>query len=286
MAESASSSREIKPRWADGFDVLTVMCVGAATYVVATSLHEHLGHAVAGLLLGGRVAEYGAFYVNYVPGSLSQTGMRLGALAGPVVSLVLGLVGAAVVNRMRSGWGRYIVWLLASLGFMVAFGYLLFSAVTGLGDLGFDKDGLLFGAPFQIGLRIVMFVAGVVSYMVSVWWIFRAAEKVLGGGPTQRQRIVRIAMLTWIAGCAVSVFIGLFSPYGLFILLISAAPASLGGTSGFLWGPYFARVGRRDDQAASEAPPVVLARNWALIAVSLIMIVVYAVVLGPTIYAT
>jgi len=73
------------------------------------------------------------------------------------------------------------------------------------------------------------------------------------------------------------IVIGLFNPEGIVIVLTSAAAASLGGTSGFAWGPPRTRVGAGDSDA------VVFPRIWAWIAVSVVIVLAYAIVFGPTI---
>ena len=108
-------------------DLLTVISISALAYITSTGLHEHLGHTTACYLLGSRPTEIGAIYVtcNYVP-PLSDMNIRLVALAGPLVSLLVGMVCFLVLHYRapRSSQGFYFIWLLGSIGLMTATGFL------------------------------------------------------------------------------------------------------------------------------------------------------------------
>src|SRR5215469_8315756 len=73
-------------------DLLTLIGVSALAYVLATALHEHLGHALACVALGSHPLEMGAFYIECDDTRLGSVSLRLVSLAGPVVSLLTGLV--------------------------------------------------------------------------------------------------------------------------------------------------------------------------------------------------
>lgn len=175
--------------------------------------------------------------------------------------------------------GTLFWWLLAAVGFMTGFGYLVFSAVTGLGDFGTGSDGALPGVPMPWLWRLAMGVVGYWLYDRSVLWIVGQLGEQVGGGPDRVWRIRSIALLCYIAGGITCVLIGLINPEGLVIVLTSAAAASLGGTSGFAWGPYRAHPSNDDPR-----PRHVLPRSWAWILVSLASVLAYAVVFGPTLF--
>ena len=78
-------------------DYLTVIALSMLAYTLAVLLHEHLGHALACVGLGGHPAELGAYYVNCQYGNMTDLSIRLVALAGPIVSLITGAVGLAVL---------------------------------------------------------------------------------------------------------------------------------------------------------------------------------------------
>jgi hypothetical protein len=127
-------------------DRLTVIALSALAYIVAVGLHEHLGHTLACYLLGSHPTELGAFYSNCDYSGLSDLRIRLVTLAGPVVSLAIGVVCFLVLRYRppRASNSYYFVWLLGALGLMAASGYLLFSGITGIGDFGTTRDGFFY----------------------------------------------------------------------------------------------------------------------------------------------
>lgn len=273
MNDTAASAT---PR-ADRIDWLTLAALAALAYVLATALHEHAGHAVACIALGGKVRAFGAFYVDCDYRAMGAAGIRLIALAGPLVSLLLGLLCARLLRGARTPWMHLFWWAMASIGLMTAFGYLMFSAVSDLGDFGTGADGAFHGLPMPWLWRIAMGGVGYWLYDRSVVWSMRTLAAAAGGRQNRPQRVQRIALLCYLAGAATCIGIGLFNPEGFVILLTSAAAASLGGTSGFAWGPARTRVG------AGETDPTPYPRSWAWIIVGAALVLAYGVLLGPSI---
>ena len=156
-----------------GFDWLTVIALAALAYVTGTALHEHLGHAASCVALGSHVEKFGAFYVDCDDTRLSAMRVRWVALAGPIVSLLTGLVCARLLRVARAPLTRLFTWMLASIGLMTAFGYMLFSAVSGIGDLGTGNDGLLHGVAMPWLWRVLMGGIGYWLYDRSVVWSMR-----------------------------------------------------------------------------------------------------------------
>ena len=260
-------------------DWLTVMAISALAYVLSTALHEHGGHASACVALGGSVRAFGAFYVDCDYRAMGDAAIRLVAIAGPVASVLSGLIAARLLRSARAQLSRLFCWLMASIGLMTGFGYMMFSAVAGIGDFGVGPEGALHGVPMEWLWRVLMGMVGYLLYDRGVLWSMRQLAAFTGGFEDRAQRVRRISLACYIAGCAASVVIGLFNPLGVVIVLSSAAAASLGGTSGFAWGPYRARIGAGDSGAT------VFPRSWAWIVVAVVVVLAYGVVFGPSISA-
>lgn len=258
----------------------TVVAVSAFAYIIHILLHEHMGHSAACVALGGRPTELGAFYVECPRDSLSVLNSRLVALAGPVVSLLTGILGFAVLARLRRPTAAtvYAVWLVGTLGWLNATGYLLFSGFGGIGDLGFEPGAAFAGATPEWLWRLVLVGAGAASYFVAARLSARTIDPYLGGGGVVRVRYgFRLALVSYLTGGLLSVLIGLLNPYGIVIVLISAAASSLGGTSALLW------LMQLLDRRRPFSPWLRIERSWSWIAVSVVVAVAYAVVFGPTI---
>jgi hypothetical protein len=261
-------------------DRLTLIAISALAYVVGVALHEHFGHALACVALGSHPIEMGAYYVNCDDALLSSLRIRLVELAGPLVSVLTGVVCLQLLRRLPrlSGAGFYFLWLLGALGLMDAAGYALFSGASGQGDLGTTSDGALYGASPEWLWRVALFVVGAVAYR----WVMRIAvaaiEPRLSGSGDGRIRSARLTALTsYLTGGAVAVLIGLLNPQGIVIVVLSSIASSLGGTIGLLFMMQWLK-GRPD----AQGPGLYFARSWTWIGIAVAVTVAYAAIFGPT----
>ena len=263
-----------------GPDRLTLVAVSALAYVAGVALHEHLGHATACVLLGGHIKELGAFYVNCDYAGMSRWGVKGVALAGPLVSALTGMLSFRILRRVPDDAPAafYFTWLLGSLGLMSAAGYLLFSGISGIGDLGTAADGVLHGATPAWAWRLAFTVIGAVAY----WWVVRlAARKVdahVSGVGDYRIRAARMtAMTSYLTGATVFVAIGVLNPRGFVIVATSAVASSMGGSSGLLW-----MMQLLDRKRTVSGPGLAFGRSWRWIGAATAITLAYAIVFGPT----
>ncbi len=264
-------------------DRLTLIAISALAYIIAVGLHEHLGHTLACIMLGSHPLEIGAFYVDCDYSGMSDLHIRLVALAGPVVSLLIGLAGFIILHRVspRTSAFYYFVWLLGSLGFMSATGYLLFSGITGIGDFGTSRDGLFYQATPEWLWRVGLTIAGIVSYLLTIRIAVHEIDQHIGGEGRPRIRYARqLALTSYLTGAVVSIAVGLFNPHGFVIVAISAAASSLGASSGLLW---MMQLLNRNRQVSM--PGLVIERSWWWIMLASIITIIYALVLGPTLHS-
>ncbi len=263
-------------------DRLTLIAISALAYIVATGLHELLGHGGTCLALGSRLTEVGAFYVDCNYKGMSDVGIRLVALAGPVASLITGLVGLFVLPHLPTAAFRakYFTWLLGSLGLMSATGYLLFSGFSGLGDFGTSRDGLFYQATPAWAWQIGLIIVGIASYMLIAFMAARAMGRIIGGTGVERiHRARMLALTSYLTGGILAVLIGLLNPLGIIIVLESAAASTLGGSSGLLW-----MMQLLDRKATSPAPMLQIQRSWRWIAVGGLVVLLYAGILGRSLH--
>ena len=263
-------------------DVLTLVVISASAYVLATALHELAGHGLACLLVHGQVLELGAFYVNCGYNGLSDLAIRGVAFAGPLVSLLIGILAFILLPTVLAGHPqlKLFTWLLGTLGWMTFAGYLLFSGVSGLGDFGTSRDGLIYNASPVWLWQILETVVGLAAYYGVVIFSGHRMDQFIGGsGPDRVHRAQCISMLAYFSGVVVSLLISLLNPVGIVIVLTSAAAASLGGTSGLLWMMQLLNRKRED-----ATPPFQLRRSWPWIIAGLVALAIYAGVFGPTLH--
>jgi len=260
----------------------TLIALSAFSFMLATAFHEHGGHALACYLLGGHVKEMGAFYVDCGYESLSSMGSRLVAFAGPLMSLITGIVSIVLFDRASKSNPhlKYFLWYFAVTNLMVAAGYLLFSGIAGIGDLGTEQFGAFYQVQPEWVVRVGLTLLGAAGYYGVVRVAVRRMDSFIGGEGVERIRRSRIiSLVSYLTGGAVAVLIGLLNPYGLVIVLISSVASSLGGTSGFLW-----MMQLLDRQKNTDDEPFSMERSWGWIALSVIFLLTYAFIFGPTIY--
>lgn len=263
-------------------DFLTLIAISAFSLMLATALHEHGGHALACALLGGHLNELGAFYIDCEYTSVTSLGYRIVALAGPLASLVTGIIGMYFFDRTNKAKSqlKYFLWHFGTVNLMVATGYFLFSGVMGIGDFGLDQYGVFYQAQPEWLYRVVLTVLGLASYFGVVLFCLRKMDSFIGGEGSERvNRAQMLSLTSYLTGGIVAVLIGFLNPHGIIIVLISSVASCLGGTSGLAW---MMQMLNRKKVTGDE--PFLLERNWAWIGISLAFLVLYAIILGPTIF--
>ena len=259
-------------------DLWTLIAVSALAYIVPAALHEHGGHTATCLLLGGHPLEMGAFYVNCETQGMSALGVRLVALAGPVVSVLFGSLCLAVVPAVRARAMIYLVWLMGTVSLLQGTGYLMFSGVSGFGDLGTEPDAVLFGAEPEWLWRAVLSVAGLIAYVAAVYFaLSRILPFLCGKGWEQLAVPHRAARVSYAVGAVTHLLIGAFNPGGLHVVLISVLPSSLGATSGLLWMFRAAWPGGK-----GAGPGIAFERSWSYIAVAAVVTLAYGLTFART----
>jgi hypothetical protein len=252
-------------------DSLTIAAIAVVAYCAANVVHEGLGHGVACLLVGGRPLSFNAIFFACGDENVSTWGRVTVAAAGSIANVVFGVLAAQLLARWRPADTamRYFLWLFCAVNLLTASGYLLFSGVGGLGDWA-DVVAPL-GAP--VVSRIAMTIVGAILYFVVVARILdRRLEPFLG--TERKRRLGPLARLPYAVGGATFVLAGLFNPYGLELVLISAVAASFGGTSLLVWYPFGLRAGD-----TAQAPPAI-PRSTGWLVAAVVTLVVFVGILG------
>ena len=84
-------------------------------------------------------------------------------------------------------------------------------------------------------------------------------------------------LLPYFVGAATLIVAGILNPLGMRIVLISAAAASLGGTSLLAWYHTIPRP----PSALTQEPPLGIGRDLKWIAAAVVVLAVFVFVLGP-----
>lgn len=254
-------------------DVATMIGLGLLLMPLLTMWHEIGGHVTACVVQGGHVATLGAFYVDCT--GLVRAQNVIVACAGAGIDTLLTVVSYRLWRRANGDVARLVLWLVwVSKGFVAA-GYLCFSAVSGVGDLGPTAAGGIGPLPLPWVWRAGELAAGVALYVWLVRLGIRTLGEMIGTAPAANAARKRIAHVFYATVGASAVLVGLLNPVGLFITIMSAAASSFGGNAGFISIGFAG--GRGDVDKAFVIP-----RSWGVIAVGAVTLTTFALALGPS----
>jgi hypothetical protein len=269
--------REAKPPAVpETVDGLTVVGIAIVAYSLTNVMHEGVGHGLACVLAGGQPKFLNAIFFS-CGADLGPTGNRVLAAGGSVANLVLaGLCSIGLRFVRAPSAGHYFLWLLLALNVLMPFGYLLFSGAGGFGDWAVVVDG--FRPPLLY--RAVVALAGAVLYfIVAPRLLMPGLNQYLGGDPaTRRRRAMQVALVPYLAGGVTYVLAGLLNPESIWLVLLSAAAASFGGTS---WLAYY--PGGSEDRRKSHTAlplPAGIPRQTGWIVAGALAFVLFVGVLG------
>jgi hypothetical protein len=248
-------------------DIVTVTAVAVVVYTLSSILHEALGHGLTCVLLGGRVACIASTVCIPAGEPLGQGANRLVAAAGSVMNLLAAGAFWILLRRLRTAppFLRYFLWLSLTVNGLIGAGYLAVPTLIGFGDWMNVLRGL---HPYWLW-RATIIGLGVVLYGAVAYVGVRELQPFLGRKVSDRRsRAVKLTLIPYLAGGLAFCAAGLFNPVGMKLVVISAAAASFGGTSGLAWLASWAAGMASTDQTPD--PPVVLTRNrlWLVFGVA------------------
>jgi hypothetical protein len=254
-------------------DWLTVIAIAMLAYVVTVAFHELGGHGGACVAFGGVARTLGAYYFACDDRGMSSAHVRLVAAAGNTANLVMAAIAFPLVKQARSWYGKWFWWLVFTVSLLDWSGYFLFSGFSGIGDWGGEPSGVFHGIAPRWVWRIALVVAGVLLYVASAVMAARQLRHFVQSAT----QATRIALSAYFAGGLLALLVGLLNPVGAAVILASALASSLGGTSGLLW---LTRMPAGFDNNA--LPSNRIGRSWGWIIASLVVILLFALVLGPS----
>ena len=249
-----------------------MIAIAIVAYAVANLLHEGVGHGGACLLTGGRPLVLSTVHFD------CSADNRIVDAGGTMMNFLAGAVAWRILRwRALTPRAAYFAWLGLAVNLFQAAGYFLFSGVTNLGDWAQFIIGLGASWVWRLGLVIV----GAGLYAAFVWLALKELLPFVGNEDSPRWRRARLLTLVpYLAGGVLSCVAGLFNPVGMVLVAISAAAASLGGTSGLAWMWEFFRDPRFPP---SEGALSGLTRSPAWILSGSLVAIVFIGFLGPSV---
>lgn len=255
----------------------TIGAIAILAYCLANLLHEGLGHGGACLLMGVHAKVLNAIFLEWDSSSVPAFARRIIAAGGGVINLLTGMIALAIVRwaRPRADALGYFLWLFATVSLLMAFGYLLFSGVSGIGDWIMVFGGLAPKVVVRSGLTLV---GAILYFVVTPRLVVPPFRAFLNGSRAHELQIRRLLRFPYVVGGITFLAAGALNPLGFKLLMISAASAALGGTSFLAWCKIPEHPGSSDQ---SPETALVLRAQGGWIAAGAVMLVVFIGILGP-----
>jgi hypothetical protein len=243
-------------------DLWTVVAVATVACMLQSVLHEGLGHGGVAYLSGAHFITVSTVAEN------ADVDSRWISAAGTLVNLA-----AAAVFWILLRWKRYTpvvryFLVLAMAGnLFTGTGYFLFSGVANFGDWAAVIKGLQPYWTWRVGLVAL----GAVSYYAAMLLV-KVELKAFRRGDMPR-RIRGLAWTPYFTEGVVATIAGLLNPAGLFYVIASAIPATMGANAGMMSLP--GMVGRGEGVGVG-----VIRRDWRWIGAAAVLVVLFIFVLG------
>jgi len=262
MTASSATDATVAPAYDRSLTISSTVALVAAA--VVNSLWHESGHALAALA-NGLTPTLSSFSVDVAEPTTPQQEIVI-ALAGPLVSLVMGLVVLRVARNTGSGFGRLFWMWLAFLGVMNFVGYCFIAPFAQGGDTG--QALALLNAP--VWAFVLVAAVGVVGQL----WLARrfAVEVSRYATSTTDQR--RLAYFPWLIATAVVVIMTFVELVALQTPALHFAPVLAYGFAFAIFAPMqfiFSRRIRRDPD-----PEVLAVSPWSRPALALTVLAVVA----------
>ena len=129
-----------------------------SAFIITTVIHES-GHFILYFIFGAHPVLHHNFVQTLNP-SISSNALIISGLAGPVISLVQGIILGTYLIKKPGNSDRYLLLLwLCLLGFINFFGYLMLTPISKKGDTGKVAEMLGISSVLQIIIAVIGLLA-------------------------------------------------------------------------------------------------------------------------------
>jgi hypothetical protein len=249
-------------------DRLTLIAISSLACILQDVLHEGLGHGVTAWISGARQITLStvALQCDIDTRWISANGTLVNLLFAAIFWLLL-----LSPQRYRPATRYFLVLALAG-NLFTGTGYFFFSAITNFGDWAAVIRGLQPHWMWQLGLLAL----GVISYYASMLAVAAKLKPFHSQDETSR----RLRGLCWtpyftdgiLAGLG-----GLLNPAGLFYVIASALPSTLGANAGLLSLPSMMR-----SRTPEQVEPIARSLPWIATATVASLLFVFVIGRGLT----
>jgi hypothetical protein len=249
-------------------DLLTIIAISVVALMLATLLHEGVGHAAIALLTGATSGT-----LSTVAWS-STYDSRLVAAGGTIVNLIAGIIFLLALRTASkaSATTRFFLLIACAFNLFAGTGYFFFSGVTGFGDWQVVIAGM---HPYWLW-RVLLIVVGMAAYYVAMRLIGGSLVRYLGVPISERARFRRLTWIPYFTAIVIEVIAGLRNPLGLPLVFESALPATAGAQCALLFLVYYVP---KSTVPGSNSQPILRSYPWVIVSAALALI--FILVLGP-----
>jgi hypothetical protein len=248
-------------------DRLTLIAISALACILQDVLHEGLGHGVTAWLSGARTITISTVALQ------CDLDTRWISANGTLVNLLFAAIFWLLLQRPRRyrPATRYFLVLAMAGNLFTGTGYFLFSGVSNFGDWAAVIRGLQPHWMWQLGLVAL----GVATYYGSML-IVGAQLKPFRAKDEGTRRLRGLCWTPYFTDGILAGLGGLLNPAGLFYVIASALPSTLGANAGLLSLPSMMRRW----SAGEEEPVGPIGRSSAWITVGAMASLTFIFVLG------
>jgi hypothetical protein len=154
--------------------IINATVILSAAAILQTILHQS-AHFFAAKVVGAKSIDFYHNAVSYSTDGLSDKNLVFMAAAGPLVSLLTGLLfHFLITEKMTRKLGFLFMLYLSAFGYIGFFGSLIAIPVSTFGDLGFVASTMEFPLFIQIGISVVgllllyMIIRNLMQYFVDM----------------------------------------------------------------------------------------------------------------------
>ena len=249
-------------------DRATLMAIAAFACVLQDVLHEGLGHGITAWVSGAHQITMSTVALQ------SDIDTRWISANGTLANLLFAAIFWLLLRRgaRYQPATRYFLVLALTGNLFTGTGYFLFSGVMNFGDWAAVIRGLQPHWAWQVGLVLL----GIASYWTSMLLVGVQLEPFREKG-ARSPRLLGLCYIPYFTDGLLALFGGLMNPIGLFYVIASALPSTLGANAGLLSLPFVMQHWR---QAHRHEPVGPIARSPAWIVAGLLASLAFIFVLG------
>lgn len=248
-------------------DLFTVSAIAALATILASFLHEGVGHAAIALATGAKSGLLTAVAWS------SEFDSRLVSAGGTLANLGAAALFWLALRRSakRTLQARYFLLVSMAFNLFDGTGYFFFSGVSNFGDWAAVIQG---SQPHWLW-QLLLVLVGIGTYFAAVILVGKSFVDDLGIPRIDPRRLQRLATTPYLVAIIVVGLAGLLNPISIRLVWLSALPATAGAHSGLLWFRHY--IPSRTTPARESAT---ITRNDRWITASALLTLTFVVVLG------